>query len=57
MFLSRFITEGTTCAHLDIAGPAYNTGLPQGYRPTGATGTPVRAVVQFLEELALEAML
>ncbi len=55
LFLSRFITERIPWAHLDIAGPAYNTGTPHGYVPTGATGTPVRAVIQFLEELALGA--
>jgi leucyl aminopeptidase len=54
MFLSRFVTEGISWAHLDIAGPAYNTGPPHGYLPTGATGTPIRALVALLEDLAGE---
>jgi leucyl aminopeptidase len=52
LFLSRFVTEGTRWAHLDIAGPAYNTGPAYGYIPTGATGTPIRTLVSLLEDLA-----
>jgi leucyl aminopeptidase len=51
-FLSRFVTPGTSWAHLDIAGPAFNGAAPRGYIPAGATGTPIRAVVALLEDLA-----
>ncbi|MFG1710944.1 leucyl aminopeptidase [Nonomuraea sp. M3C6] len=52
MFLSRFVTEGTSWAHLDIAGPSYHSGSPRGYLSSGATGTPVRALVRLLEDLS-----
>ncbi|GAA1711519.1 leucyl aminopeptidase [Fodinicola feengrottensis] len=48
-FLSRFIPPSIPWAHLDIAGPSYNSGSPYGHIPTGATGTTIRALVHFLE--------
>ena len=34
-YLKEFIPDGLTWAHLDIAGPAYNTGKPYGYTGAG----------------------
>ena len=39
-------------AHLDIAGPAFNTGSPHGYTPAGGTGVPVRTLLRLLEDVA-----
>ena len=52
LFLKEFVAEGVRWAHLDIAGPAYNTGAAYGYTPVGGTGTAVRTFVQFAEDLA-----
>ncbi len=52
LFLQEFVAEGVRWSHLDIAGPAYNTGAPYGYTPVGGTGAAVRTFVQLLEELA-----
>jgi leucyl aminopeptidase len=40
-------------AHLDIAGPAFNSGAPHGYTPTGGTGVMVRTLTRLLEDVAL----
>ncbi|MCC7508239.1 MAG: leucyl aminopeptidase [Planctomycetes bacterium] len=50
LFLQRFIEKGQKWAHLDIAGPAMNDA--EGWRlwsGKSATGTPVRALVEFAE--------
>ncbi len=52
LFLQEFVAEGVRWAHLDIAGPAYNSGTAYGYTPHGGTGAAVRTFVQLLEELA-----
>lgn len=52
VFLREFVPEGTTWAHLDIAGPAFNEGGPRGYTPKGATGEPVRTLVRLAAEIA-----
>ena len=52
LFLQEFVGEGVRWAHLDIAGPAYNSGAAYGYTPTGGTGAAVRTFVQVLEDLA-----
>ena len=49
MFLKEFVAEGVPWAHLDVAGPAYNTNDPWGYTPKGGTGVPVRTFVQLAE--------
>ncbi|MDU0478102.1 leucyl aminopeptidase [Staphylococcus chromogenes] len=51
-FLSEFVAEGVEWAHLDIAGPAYNTGSAYGYVPKRATGNPVRTLVATLQDIA-----
>jgi leucyl aminopeptidase len=48
VFLQEFVPDGVKWAHLDIAGPAYNTGEPHGYTPKGGTGIAVRTLVQWL---------
>lgn len=46
-FLREF-TAGIPWAHLDIAGPGYNTGGPYGYTPSGGTGFGVATMVEFV---------
>jgi leucyl aminopeptidase len=46
LFLKEFINEDLPWLHLDIAGPAYNEGLPHGYTPVGGTGVALRSLVQ-----------
>ncbi len=52
LFLREFVGEGVEWAHIDIAGPAYNDGAPEGYLPKGATGVPVRTMLAVLEDIA-----
>ena len=52
LFLQSFVADGVRWAHLDIAGPAYNSGEAYGYTPHGGTGAAVRTFVQLLEDLA-----
>jgi leucyl aminopeptidase len=52
VFLSEFVPEGLPWAHLDIAGPAYNTGSPWGYTGKGGTGVPVRTLAAVLTDIA-----
>ena len=51
-FLQHFIPEGTSWAHLDIAGPAWNDEAPHGYTPAGGTGAAVRTLVALATQLA-----
>jgi leucyl aminopeptidase len=39
-------------AHLDIAGPSFNTTAPWGYTPKGGTGHAVRTLLALAEEAA-----
>jgi leucyl aminopeptidase len=50
IFLKEFVPAGVRWAHLDIAGPAYNSAGSYGYTPHGGTGAGVRTFVQFLED-------
>jgi leucyl aminopeptidase len=52
LFLKEFVADGVRWAHLDIAGPAYNSGDAYGYTPHGGTGAAVRTFVQLMEDLA-----
>lgn len=52
VFLREFVAEGVQWAHLDIAGPAYNTTGPWGYTPKGGTGVPVRTLFAVCEDIA-----
>lgn len=51
-YLSEFVADGVTWAHLDIAGPAFNDGKAHGYTGPGGTGVPVRTLLAVLEDLA-----
>ncbi|WP_027862665.1 leucyl aminopeptidase [Marmoricola sp. URHB0036] len=50
-FLEEFI-GGRPWAHLDIAGPAWNTGGPWGHVPSGATGYSISTLVEYVAALA-----
>ena len=52
VFLREFVPDGVRWAHLDIAGPAYNSGGPFGYTPRGGTGAGTRTLIQLAEDLA-----
>lgn len=56
LFLKEFV--GTTTAgdpipwaHIDIAGPAYNTSGPYGYTPKGGTGFGVRTLLALVRSV------
>ena len=51
-FLSEFVPEHTPWAHLDIAGPAFNSGNPYDYVPSGGTGAGVRTLIALAHALA-----
>jgi leucyl aminopeptidase len=52
IFLREFVADGLPWAHLDIAGPAYNSGGPWGYTSRGGTGVPVRTIAAVLADIA-----
>ncbi|HJE91834.1 MAG TPA: leucyl aminopeptidase [Dietzia timorensis] len=52
LFLREFVSEGLPWAHIDVAGPAFNTGGAWGYYPAGATGVPLRTMLAVLEDVA-----
>jgi leucyl aminopeptidase len=51
-FLSEFVPTEIPWAHLDIAGPAFNSGSPYDYTPSGGTGTGVRTLIALAHALA-----
>jgi leucyl aminopeptidase len=51
-FLSEFVPAEIPWAHLDIAGPAFNSGSPYDYTPAGGTGTGVRTLIALAHALA-----
>lgn len=55
LFLREFVADGVQWAHIDIAGPAYNTNSPWGYTPKGGTGVPVRTLAAILADIADES--
>jgi leucyl aminopeptidase len=52
LFLREFVPDGVRWAHLDIAGPSFNSGEAYGYTPKGGTGVAVRTLVQIAEDVA-----
>ncbi|PRX48494.1 leucyl aminopeptidase [Prauserella shujinwangii] len=52
VFLREFVADGLSWAHIDIAGPAFNTGSPWGYTGKGGTGLPVRTIAAALADIA-----
>ncbi len=51
VYLREFVAEGVQWAHLDVAGPAYNSGGPWGYTGKGGTGVPARTMFAVLEDI------
>ncbi|GFG75519.1 leucyl aminopeptidase [Mycobacterium botniense] len=52
VYLREFVPDTVSWAHIDVAGPAYNTGNPWGYTPKGGTGVPTRTMFAVLEDIA-----
>jgi leucyl aminopeptidase len=52
LFLREFVAEGLEWVHIDVAGPAYNSGAPWGYTSRGGTGVPVRTLAAVLADIA-----
>ncbi|RZS38859.1 leucyl aminopeptidase [Herbihabitans rhizosphaerae] len=52
LFLREFVAEDVPWAHIDVAGPAFNTGSPWGYTSKGGTGVPVRTIAAVLADIA-----
>ncbi len=52
VFLRDFVAPGLNWAHLDIAGPSFNTGAAYGYTPSGGTGSAVRTLLQVADDMA-----
>jgi leucyl aminopeptidase len=50
LFLQEFV-DGVPWAHLDIAGTAFASGEYNSYSPKGATGAPVRTLLEWLAAL------
>lgn len=50
-FLTQFVGD-VPFAHLDVAGPAWNSGGPWGDVPAGATAYGVRTLVRYLRDVA-----
>ena len=50
-FLREFVKPPIQWAHVDIAGPAFNTSTPHGFTPARGTGVPVRTLVEFLSSI------
>ena len=53
-FLGEFVDD-KPWAHLDIAGPAWNSGGPWGHVPSGATGYAISTLVEYAAAMAGEA--
>lgn len=51
VFLREFVADGVSWAHIDVAGPAFNTGSAWGYSPKGSTGVPTRTLFAVLEDI------
>ena len=52
VYLKEFVADGVQWAHIDVAGPAFNTGGPFGYITKGGTGVPVRTMLAVLRDIA-----
>ena len=51
LFLEKFVPEGSSWAHLDIASAANNDGAPYSVFPSGATGVMVRTLVNLARSI------
>lgn len=60
LFLAEFVGDRADgdgpipWAHLDIAGPAFNTSSAHGYTPKGGTGVAVRTLLRLVEDSATD---
>ncbi|MEV0948336.1 leucyl aminopeptidase [Rhodococcus sp. NPDC049939] len=52
LFLKEFVPDEVHWAHIDVAGPAYNSSAPWGYTGKGGTGVPVRTMISVIEDIA-----
>ncbi|ADG78142.1 putative cytosol aminopeptidase OS=Tsukamurella paurometabola (strain ATCC 8368 / DSM / CCUG 35730 / CIP 100753 / JCM 10117 / KCTC 9821 / NBRC 16120 / NCIMB 702349 / NCTC 13040) OX=521096 GN=pepA PE=3 SV=1 [Tsukamurella paurometabola] len=52
VYLQEFVADGVQWAHIDVAGPAFNTSAPWGYIGKGGTGVPVRTLLAVLRDIA-----
>ncbi len=52
LFLREFVPPGHRWAHLDMAGPSFNSEAPHDYTPKGGTGAAVRTLVALAEAAA-----
>ncbi len=52
VYLSEFVADGVAWVHIDVAGPAYNTGSAWGHTPKGATGVPTRTMFAVLADIS-----
>jgi leucyl aminopeptidase len=52
VYLREFVADGVQWAHIDVAGPAYNTAGPWGYTGKGGTGVPTRTMFAVLEDIS-----
>ncbi|NLE79577.1 MAG: leucyl aminopeptidase [Rhodococcus sp.] len=52
IYLKEFVSDNVQWAHIDVAGPAYNTAGPWGYTGKGGTGVPVRTMIGVIEDIA-----
>ncbi|MPY81218.1 MAG: leucyl aminopeptidase, partial [Actinophytocola sp.] len=52
VFLQEFVADDLPWAHIDIAGPSYNSDSPWGYTGKGGTGVPVRTLAAVLADIA-----
>jgi leucyl aminopeptidase len=50
-FLREFV-DGIPWGHLDVAGPAFNTGAASGHTPSGGTGFGLATLVDYVASLA-----
>lgn len=53
-FLRAFVGADVAWAHLDVAGPAYNSEPGYGYITQGGTGVPVRTLIEVAQRMASE---
>ncbi|GEE03396.1 putative cytosol aminopeptidase [Gordonia spumicola] len=51
IFLKEFVAKDVDWAHIDVAGPAFNTSGPWGYTAKGGTGVPVRTLIAVIEDI------
>ena len=51
LFLKEFVDPELPWLHLDIAGPAFNSGKEHGYTPEGGTGMSLASLVSLAEAL------